>query len=398
MAAAWRRDWASVVAAVARVTRDLDAAQDAAQEAFGSAVTHWAEHGVPDNPAAWLTTTARRKALDALRRGRALRDRLPLLVVPDPAGTGPGPPEDDRLRLVFTCCHPALAPAARVALTLRLVCGLPTADVAALFLVPEATMAARLTRAKRRIRATGIPYRVPSDAELGSRLPAVLAVVSLLNTAGHTARHGPLLVDTTAVAEALRLARLLALLMPDEPEVHGLLALLLLSDAHRDARVDADGELVLLADQDRTRWDRAAIAEGTALTRRFLARTGRPGRYLLQAAIAAVHAEAPGADATDWPRVVTLYDALLRVDPSPGTALARAIAVGAAHGPWAGLAAVDALAGDPALAGYHRLPAARATLLERAGRTGEARAAYRLAAALATNDLERRHLTRRAEA
>ncbi|HEY0637875.1 MAG TPA: DUF6596 domain-containing protein, partial [Pseudonocardiaceae bacterium] len=376
---------------MARVTRDLDAAQDAAQEAFGSAVTHWAEHGVPDNPAAWLTTTARRKALDALRRGRALRDRLPLLVVPDPAGTGPGPPEDDRLRLVFTCCHPALAPAARVALTLRLVCGLPTADVAALFLVPEATMAARLTRAKRRIRATGIPYRVPSDAELGSRLPAVLAVVSLLNTAGHTARHGPLLVDTTAVAEALRLARLLALLMPDEPEVHGLLALLLLSDAHRDARVDADGELVLLADQDRTRWDRAAIAEGTALTRRFLARTGRPGRYLLQAAIAAVHAEAPGADATDWPRVVTLYDALLRVDPSPVTALARAIAVGAAHGPWAGLAAVDALAGDPALAGYHRLPAARATLLERAGRTGEARAAYRRAAALATHDLERRH-------
>jgi RNA polymerase sigma-70 factor (ECF subfamily) len=390
-----------VLAATARVARDLDVAEECVQDAYLAALDAWTRQGVPGNPAAWLTTTARRKALDALRRDKVLRAKLPLLVDPDPEPGGPGPDPgdgdipDDRLRLIFTCCHPALAREAQVALTLRLVCGLTTAEIAAAFLVPEATMAARVTRAKKKIAAARIPYRVPGAPQLPDRLDAVLTVVHLLYTTGHTAPAGDRLVRDDLAGRALLLARTVAGLMPDEREARGLLALLLLSHARRATRTDADGALTLLADQDRSRWDQDAIAEGIALVVSAL-RGGRPGRFALQAAIAAVHAEAPGYADTDWPEILGLYDELLRAWPSPVVALNRAVALAEVAGPAAGLAEIAALEKrDARLAGYHYMPAARADLLRRAGRPAEAAAAYAQALALAGNEAERAFLSGR---
>ena len=320
-----------MLAATARVARDLDLAEECVQDAYLAALDAWSRQGVPDNPAAWLTTAARRKALDALRRDKTFRAKLPLLLEPEPApesGSGPEPEiPDDRLRLVFTCCHPALAREAQVALTLRLVCGLTTAEIAGAFLVSEATMAARVTRAKKKIAAARIPYRVPAAADLPDRLDAVLTVIHLLYTTGHTAPGGDALARDDLAERAIGLAELVAGLMPDEREARGLLALLLLSHARRAARTDGDGRLLLLADQDRSRWDAGAIARGTALVVGALRGRPRrrPGRFALQAAIAAVHAEAPSYDATDWPELLGLYDELLRAWPSPVVALNRAV-------------------------------------------------------------------------
>ncbi len=388
LATAYRREWAQVLATVVRLTRDVDAAQDAVQEAFASALDAWRAAGVPANPGAWLTATARRKAVDARRRAETVERRLPLLIVPEPT-TGYGFP-DDRLRLIFTCCHPALDVASRVALTLNVVCGLPTADIAHLFLVPEPTMAARVTRAKRKLRAAGIPYRVPGPDELAERLPAVLVVVYLLFSQGHTPGRGTALTAADVAGRAIDLARLLVRLLPDEPEATGLLALLLLTDARRPARLDAAGAPVLLADQDRTLWDRALIAEGTALVEEL-----PPGPYAVQAAIAAVHAAASRAADTDWPTILRLYDVLLRVHPSPVAALARCMAYAEVAGPAAGLDALEAVAADQRLAGYHLLPAARADLLRRSGRFDEASRAYAEAAGLAGNAVEREYLLSR---
>jgi len=392
---AGRRHWAAVLATVVSLVRDLDTAEDAVQDAFAAALPAWRCDGVPDNPAAWLTTTARRKALDRLRRDQTLARKLPLLIVPG------GPDEDaaagaSPLRLIFTCCHPALAMPARVALTLRLVCGLAVPDIARLFLVPEATMAARVSRAKQKIRAAGIPYRVPAGPELTERLPAVLAVLYLLFTEGHTAGRGSRLSRRELAVRAVELARTLAGLMPDESEVAGLLALLCLAEARQPARRGADGGLILLADQDRSRWDRELIDEGLPLVARAL-RTGRPGPYALQAAIAAVHAESPGYPDTDWPQILALYDTLLAVHPSPVTRLGRAMALAMVAGPQAGLAEIDRLAGEPSLSRSHLLPAARAELLSRAGgRDAAAASAFRQAAAMTGNDAERDFLLGRA--
>jgi RNA polymerase sigma-70 factor (ECF subfamily) len=398
VADAHRREWAFVLAATVRVTRDLDLAQDCAQEAFAAALLAWRE-GIPRRPGAWLTTAARNRAIGALRHQRVVDRTLPLLVedaVAPPADDGLGDEEfpDDRLRLVATCCHPALAPEAQVALTLRLVCGLSTAEVARAYLVSEPTMAARITRAKKKIALARIPYRVPPPDELPERIAAVLAVVHLLFTAGHTAPVGAELVRRDLVERAVDLARMLRVLLPDDGDVAGLLALLLLTDVRRETRVDAGGRLVLLAAQDRSRWDRAAIAEGVALVRVAL-RYRPPSRYALQAAIAAVHAEAPRWEDTDWRELVALYGVLAQVWPSPVVALNRAVAVGFAEGPGAGLAAVEALAGEPQLAGYPYLPAARADLLRRLGRVAEAREAYAEALRLTGNAVEREFLAER---
>jgi RNA polymerase sigma-70 factor, ECF subfamily len=398
VAAAHRQQWAFVLAATARVARDLDVAQECVQDAYVAALDAWSRRGVPDNPAAWLTTAARNKALDALRRGQALRERLPLLVEPAPEPEPPAAGEDvipdDRLRLIFTCCHPALGREAQVALTLRLVCGLSTAEIAGAFLVSEATMAARVTRAKKKIAAARIAYRVPAQADLPDRLDAVLTVIHLLYTTGHTAPAGPELVRFPLVERAIELARMVSALMPDDREARGLLALLLLTDARRATRTGPGGALVLLADQDRSAWDQAAIAEGRELVIGAL-RRGQPGRFALQAAIAAVHAEAPSYEATDWPQVVGLYDLLLAAWPSPVVALNRAVAVAMAAGPAAGLAELDELAADRRLVAYHYLPAARADLLRRLGRDAEAAAAYRDALDLAGSEPERDFLAGR---
>ncbi len=400
LADAHRREWAFVLAATVRVAGDLDVAEECVQDAFVTALTTWQERGVPDSPGAWLTTTARRRALDRLRRDRTLRGKLPLLVEPYATGSGAADREeagvipDDRLRLVFTCCHPALAREAQVALTLRLVCGLTTAEIARAFLVSEPTMAARITRAKKKITVARIPYRVPPTHELPDRLDAVLTVVHLLYTTGHTAPRGDALVRTDLVERALDLARMLHALMPDDREVRGLLALLLLSDARRATRTDLDGRLLLLEEQDRSRWDRQTIAEGRELVHQAL-RRGRPGRFTLQAAIAAVHADAPTYADTDWRQVLGLYDALLVVWPSPVVALNRAVAVAMVDGPAAGLAALDPLADDPRLAEYPYLAAARADLLRRLGLARDAAQAYRTALSLATNAAERDFLSRR---
>jgi len=376
------------------------------QDAYVAALDAWQRQGVPRNPGAWLTTTARRRALDMLRRDRTLRAKLPLLVEPDPAEPGPGAAvggeadegegviPDDRLRLVFTCCHPALAREAQVALTLRLVCGLTTAEIALAFLVPEPTMAARVTRAKKKISAARIAYRVPGAAELPDRLDAVLTVVHLLYTTGHTAPAGDGLVRADLVERAIDLARTLRVLMPDEREVRGLLALLLLTDARRATRTAEDGRLLLLEEQDRSRWDLAAIGEGTWLVTEAL-RGGRPGRFALQAAIAAVHAEAPSYAETDWPQLLQLYGALLRAWPSPVVALNRAVVLAMVDGPAAGLAEMEDLERAGRLAGYRYLPAAKADLLRRLGRPGDAATAYRSALDLADNAAERAFLAGR---
>jgi RNA polymerase sigma-70 factor (ECF subfamily) len=360
---------------------------------------------VPRNPGAWLTTAARRRAIDAKRRDRVLRAKLPLLIEPDrpvaasaPPGAGQAEEDevipDDRLRLIFTCCHPALAREAQVALTLRLVCGLTTVEIAQAFLVTEPTMAARVTRAKKKISAARIAYRVPASAELPDRLDAVLTVVHLLYTTGHTAPAGDNLVRADLVDRAIGLARMLRTLMPDEREVAGLLALILLTDARRATRADPQGRLRLLEDQDRSQWDRATIAEGTALVPWAL-RGGRPGRFALQAAIVALHAEAPSYAQTDWPQIVALYDALLRVWSSPVVALNRAVAVAMAQGPAAGLAHIGELEAAGRLDAYRYLPAAKADLLRRLGRREAAAQAYRDALALTDNAAEREFLARR---
>jgi RNA polymerase sigma-70 factor (ECF subfamily) len=402
IAGAHRREWGRVPAATARTARDLDLAEECVQEAYAAALRAWASAGIPANPAAWLTTTARRRAIDAIRRDAALRSRLPLLVEPGQDTEETAVPEleavapsddipDERLRLIFTCCHPALAQDAQVALTLRLLCGITTADIARSFLVSEPTMAARITRAKKKISVARIPYRVPGPAELPGRLRAVLTVIHLLFTAGHTAPSGTSLIHADLADRAVHLARMLGELMPGESEVRGLLALLLVTDARRDTRVDAAGRLVRLADQDRSAWDRVALAEADAMITGCL-RAGPPGRYVLQAAIAALYAEPPSYDQTDWPQLLVLYDRLLEVWPSPVVALNRTVPLAMVAGVATALAEVERLEADERLSGYHYLPAIKADLLGRLGRTREATAAYRQALALAANDAERAFL------
>jgi RNA polymerase sigma factor (sigma-70 family) len=386
-----------VLAATVRVTRDLDLAEECVQDAYARALAAWREGGVPVRPAAWLTTAARNRALDLLRRDSLFRRAMPELVMDDVPP--PEPPDDaaipdDRLRLICTCCHPALATEAQVALTLRLLCGLSTADVARAFLVSEPTMAARITRAKKKITAARIPYRVPDATELPTRISAIVEVVHLLFTTGHTAPAGADLVRRDLVERALDLARMLHALLPDSADVLGLLALLLLTDARRDTRLGTDGRLLLLAEQDRSRWDRSAIREGLTLVRAAL-RIRPPSRYALQAAIAAVHVEAPSFEQTDWGELVALYGVLSRIWPSPVVALNRAVALGFACGPAVGLAELDRLREDPQLVGYGYLAASRADFLRRLGRSDEARTAYEEAIHLTSNDVERAFLVGR---
>jgi RNA polymerase sigma factor (sigma-70 family) len=398
VADAHRREWAYVLAATVRVTRDLDVAEECVQHAYAQALVTWGEKGVPQRPGAWLVTVARRRAIDLGRRQATLERSLPLLlsddVVADPADADRPGIDDDRLRLIFTCCHPTLSSEAQVALTLRLVCGLTTQEVARAFLVSEPTMAARITRAKKKIAAARIPYRVPPVEDLPERIDAVLTVVHLVFTTGHTAPSGADLVRRDLVERALDLARMLRHLLPADSQVAGLLALILLTDSRRHTRVDSEGRLALLADQDRRRWDRAEIAEGLALVREALA-TRPPSRFALMAAIAAVHARAPSWDVTDWHAVVGLYDGLVQLWPSPVVALNRAVAIGLAEGPAAGLAAVDALADEPQLAGYAYLAASRADFLRRLDRIGDARLAYQEALLLTDNAVERQFLGER---
>ncbi len=397
---AHRSEWAFVLAATVRVTRDIDLGEECVQEAYAQALTVWARQGVPARPGAWLTTVARNRALDLLRRNATRKRALPMLVsdeydadVADQAVDAADPHfDDDRLRLICTCCHPALSLEAQVALTLRLVCGLTTAEVARAFLVSESTMAARITRAKKKIAAARIPYRVPAPAELPDRVDAVLTVVHLLFTTGHTAPYGAELVRRELTERAVDIARMLCTLVREHAEVSGLLALMLLTEARRDARVDAEGAMVPLERQDRTRWNRPQITEGLALVKDSLR---QPGKYALQAAIAAVHAEALDYDATDWHQIVGLYDELGRRWPSPVVALNRAVALGYADGPAPALAALDDLAAHPQLATYEYLPAARAHFLAELGRVDEARAAYDEAILLTGNDIEREFLARK---
>jgi RNA polymerase sigma-70 factor (ECF subfamily) len=395
VADAHRREWGFVLAATARVAGSLDVAEECVQDAYGAALDAWLRDGVPRSPGAWLTTTARHRALDVLRREQTLRRKLPLLV--EPVDSEPAPYDDgadaipdDRLRLVFTCCHPALSREAQVALTLRLVCGLTTDEIARAFLVPEATMAARVTRAKKKIAAARIPYRVPAESDLPERLDAVLTVVHLVFTTGHVAPTGADLVRPDLVARAVDLGRVLRSLMPDEGEVTGLLALMLLTDARRDTRSGPAGAVVLLEDQDRSRWDEDEVAEGLDLVR--AAARAAPGRFLVQAAIAAEHARARTYDDTDWVRILRLYDLLLGLWPSPVVALNRSVAVLMVDGPQAALDEVEALATDGRLDGYRYLAATRADLLRRLGRQTESAAAYREAIALTSNAAERRFL------
>jgi RNA polymerase sigma-70 factor (ECF subfamily) len=403
VAEAFRAEWGRVVATLIRVTGDWDLAEECAQDAFAQALARWPTDGVPHRPGAWLTTTARNRAMDRLRRGAAeatrLRSLAPLVTTvadaepPDPVEEDDVVP-DDRLRLMFTCCHPALPLDARVALTLRTLAGLTTTEIARAFLVPEPAMAQRIVRAKRKIKNAGIPYRVPPADLLPERTDAVLGVLYLLFNEGYGASAGAELQRAELTAEAIRLARVLVELMPDEPEAAGLLALMLLHDARRAGRVDDEGELVTLEHQDRTRWDRAEIAEGVRVLDGALA-LRRPGPYQIQAAIAACHATATDPADTDWPQIARLYAEMARLNPSPVVELNRAVAVAMADGPAVGLRLVDALRDSGALAGYHLLPATRADLLRRLGRTAEAAAAYREALALVGTDTERRYLARR---
>jgi RNA polymerase sigma-70 factor (ECF subfamily) len=389
VAEAHRRDWAQVLATTVRLTRDFDLAEECAQEAFAKALESWPRDGVPDKTGAWLSAVARNKAFDVLRRQEAMRQRLPLLVIEAP------PAPDDRLMLIFTCCHPALARETQVALTLKFVCGLSTAEVARAFLVPEATMAARLTRAKKKIAAARIPYRVPAPEQLGERVGAVLDVVHLIFTTGHAPPAGDQVLRRDLVDGAIALARLLHLLTPADAQVMAVLALLLLNHARSASRLSDDGALRLLQDQDRTRWDRALIADAGALLAEAL-RRGPPSRFAVQAAIAAVHAEAPSFSETDWSEIVALYDLLRRLWPGSAVVdLNRAVAIGFRDGPQAGLDALDPLLAEPSLATYGYLSAARADFLRRLGRPAEAADAYREALALTDNAAERAFLSER---
>ncbi|GGN12097.1 RNA polymerase sigma-70 factor (ECF subfamily) [Actinoplanes campanulatus] len=395
---AHRQEWARLVAGLARRFGDLDIAEEATAEAFAAAAQRWPREGVPPNPGGWLATTASRKAIDWLRREaqRDAKHQAALIVYDDSAPEPTGPVEDDRLRLVFTCCHPALAMEARVALTLRLLGGLTVAGIARAFLVRETTMAQRITRAKTKIRSAGIPYRVPSAGDIRERLAGVLAVVYLIFNEGYLAGEGDDPVRADLTDEAIRLGRLLRDLLPGDGEVAGLLALMLFTDARRRARVSGAGELVTLAEQDRGLWDRRLLAEGAALVRERIAAVaagGPPaGRYQLLAAINAVHTEARSARETRWPTIVALYDRMVRLDPSPIVRLNRAVAVAEVDGPAAGLAEIDRLAG--VLDGYHAFHAARADLLRRLG-DGAAAAAYDRAVARTDNAAERAYLIRR---
>lgn len=393
----FRQEQGRAVATLIRVLRDFDLAEDAVQEAFAEALRTWPDRGVPSNPGAWITTTARNRAIDRLRRERTLRDRIDTLTrVAELEALGGDETDvseipDDRLRLIFTCCHPALSMESRVALTLRTLGGLTTGEIARAFLVGEPAMAQRLVRAKRKIRSAAIPYRVPPPELLGERLPGVLAVLYLVFNEGYSTTSGRL-VRTDLCDEAIALGRVLVRLMPGEPEAAGLLALMLLHHSRRRARVDGAGELVLLEDQDRAAWDHDMIDEGLRVLDAALAER-HPGSYQLQAAIAALHARAPRPEDTDWPQIAALYERLELTSPSPVVALNRAVAVAMADGPARGLPLVDALAGD--LDGYHLLHATRADLLRRLGRLEDAAVAYRRALDLATNPSERSYLERR---
>jgi len=415
VAAVHRQDWGRVLAATVRVCRDLDLAEDCTQQAYAEALERWPDDGIPANPAGWLITTARRRAIDAIRRQATLRAKLPLLVEPidpwdataeevnavdrlpsnglsrEPARDAIEEVPDERLRLIFLCCHPALAQDAQLALTLRLVCGVPAADIARLLLVSETTMAARITRAKKKIRLARIPFRMPRAADLPDRLRSALGVIHLLFSSGHAAPSGARLIHDDAADRAIALGRLLTALMPDEPEVRGLLALMLVIDARRATRVTPDGNLQRLEDQDRSRWDRATIAEADALIVGNL-RAGNPGRYTLQAAIAALYAEAPSYQQTDWGQLVVLYDRLLQIWPSPVVALNRSVPLAMVAGPEAALKVVEEIEEAEALPNYPYLPAVKADLLRRLGRPGDAAVAYRRAIDLTANEVERRYL------
>jgi len=392
---AFRLEYARVVASVLRIVRDIDAAEEVVQEAFAQALDRWPVTGLPDRPGAWLLTAARRRALDRLRHTRRVEGHADAIAYETTLGANDGVPDvtdpetipDDRLRLIFTCCHPGLPADSRVALTLKLVGGLSTTEIARAFLAPEPTIAQRLVRAKRAIRDRALPYEVPDDGELPGRLPAVLAVIYLIFNEGYAAQSGNALVRHDLCDEALRLGRMLAELMPEEPEVRGLLALMELQASRAATRTDADGNLVLLEDQDRSRWDRAAIVRGLA-SLEHAGPMAWAGPYQRQAALAACHARAASWDATDWRQIVEHYEALAAIAPSPVVELNRAVAIGLARGPAAGLAALDDV-DDAALRGYHLLPGARADFLRRLGRRTEAAAEYRRALGLTDNARER---------
>ena len=398
--AVYRADWGRIVATLIRSFGDFDVAEEAAQEAFAVAVDQWSTDGIPDSPAAWIIQTAKHKAIDRLRRRMRFHEKvesyahdLPTTTEQPELETGEIP--DDRLRLIFTCCHPALAPEAQVALTLRTLCGLETDEIARAFLVPATTMAQRLVRAKRKIRDAGIPYRVPETGDMAARIDAVLTVIYLIFNEGYASTHGEPLVRADLCTEAIRLARIIRMLMAPYPpeEATGLLALMLLHDARRDARVDQAGDLVTLEEQDRRRWNRQQIAEALPLVGESLRRES--GQFALQAAIAAEHCKAAQAEDTDWPQIVRLYDTLERVQPSPIVSLNRAVAVAMVDGPRPALTLIEALATTGDLDNYHLLHAARADLLRRIGSTVEAAKSYERALALVTNESERRFLERR---